>query len=67
MGAQLAQQANQLAEKDNQLTEQASLLSEKDKALTTLAKHLLGEGLTISQVAKMTTLPVEEVEKLQSS
>ena len=61
---QLAEQKTQLAERDTQLAEQKTQLAEKDSMLRATIKMLKDSGHTIEDIANVTGLSAEEIEKL---
>ena len=62
--SQIAEQNNQIAEQNSQIAEQNSQIAEQHKALINVAKVLKLSGKSVEQIASMTNLSVEEIEKL---
>ena len=61
---QLAEQKTQLAEQKTQLAEKDTQLAEKDSMLRATIKMLKDSGHTIEDIANVTGLSAEEIEKL---
>lgn len=62
--AQLAQRDAQLAQQDAQLAQQDAQLAAKDKALLEAARTMKMQGVSISTIAEITSLPMDIIEKM---
>ena len=61
---QLEERDKQLAEKDEKLAEKDEKLAEKDEVIIELARYLKVSGQTVAQIAAITRLSEEEIQKL---
>ena len=61
---QLKEKDGQLKEMDGQLKEKDGQLKEKDNMLRTVVKGLVKQGLTVENIAQMTQMKKEEIQKL---
>ncbi|MBP9994455.1 MAG: hypothetical protein KBT67_05865 [bacterium] len=62
--AQISEKDAQINEKDAQISEKDSQIDEKNQALMASAKALKKAGLSVDDIAEMTTLPVEVIRGL---
>ena len=62
---QLEEKDSQIQEKDSQIQEKDSQIQEKDNMLHTMIESMLGKGMSIEEISKLTGLSMEEINKYQ--